>query len=65
MTQPALASASGVSLRTIVNFEGGNRTPMPANLKAIQRALEGAGIIFIAENGDGPGVRLRKDQSLR
>jgi hypothetical protein len=25
-------------------------------------ALEAAGVIFIAENGEGPGVRLRKDR---
>ncbi len=27
---------------------------------AIQRALEAAGVQFIDENGDGPGIRLRK-----
>jgi len=26
----------------------------------VRRALENAGIIFIEENGGGPGVRLRK-----
>jgi ribosome-binding protein aMBF1 (putative translation factor) len=31
-----------------------------ANANAVQRALEAAGIIFVAENGEGPGVRLRK-----
>jgi hypothetical protein len=31
-----------------------------ANDLAVRRALEGAGVIFIDENGDGPGVRLRK-----
>ncbi len=31
-----------------------------ANEAAIRRALEGAGVIFVAENGEGPGVRLRK-----
>ena len=24
------------------------------------KALEAAGVIFVAENGNGPGVRLRK-----
>jgi hypothetical protein len=27
---------------------------------ALQAALEAAGVIFIEENGEGPGVRLRK-----
>ena len=33
---------------------------MANNLAAIKRTLEEAGIIFIAENGEGPGVRLKK-----
>jgi hypothetical protein len=31
-----------------------------ANDLAVRRALEAAGVEFIAENGGGPGVRLRK-----
>jgi hypothetical protein len=31
-----------------------------ANDLAVRRALEAAGVVFIDENGDGPGVRLRK-----
>ena len=27
---------------------------------AIRAALESAGVIFVDENGEGPGVRLRK-----
>jgi hypothetical protein len=33
-----------------------------ANLTAIRAALEAAGVEFIAENGGGTGVRLRKAQ---
>jgi hypothetical protein len=33
---------------------------IPANAAALRRTLEEAGIVFIAENGDGPGVRLKK-----
>jgi hypothetical protein len=29
---------------------------------ALRKALEAAGVEFIDENGDGPGVRLRKRQ---
>jgi DNA-binding XRE family transcriptional regulator len=60
MTQAELAAKSGVSLRTIAHFEAGERQPIPANLTAIQRALETAGAVFIAENGGGPGVRLKR-----
>jgi hypothetical protein len=28
---------------------------------AIRAALESAGVIFVDENGEGPGVRLRKE----
>lgn len=31
-----------------------------ANKEALAMALEGAGVIFVAENGDGAGVRLKK-----
>jgi hypothetical protein len=36
--------------------------PTINNLEAISRALESAGVEFIAENGGGPGVRLRKSK---
>lgn len=60
MDQAALAGAAGVSRNVIVDFEKGRRTPTRNNLAAIQRALEEAGVIFVEENGEGPGVRLRK-----
>ncbi|MGD0762769.1 MAG: helix-turn-helix transcriptional regulator [Roseiarcus sp.] len=59
-SQPKLAMASGVSVSTIRDFETGKRQPIGNNLIAIQNALEAAGVILVAENGDGPGVRLRK-----
>ncbi|QCO07417.1 XRE family transcriptional regulator (plasmid) [Azospirillum argentinense] len=57
---PQLAEASGVSVSTINSFELERRAPISANLKALQSAFESAGVIFIPENGEGPGVRLRK-----
>ena len=36
-----------------------------ANDLAVRRALEGAGVEFIDENGGGPGVRLRKRQAKK
>ena len=54
-----LSSAASVGKSTIMRFETGKTQPIPATLAAIQRALEAAGVQFIAENGGGPGVRLR------
>ncbi len=34
-----------------------------ANSDAIRRALETAGVEFIAENGGGPGVRLKEKRA--
>jgi predicted transcriptional regulator len=62
MEQSALASASGVSLPTIKRLEG-IAGPISANTTtetAIRRALTDAGAILIDENGEGPGVRLKK-----
>ena len=32
----------------------------PRTVAAISAALEAAGVVFAEENGEGPGVRLRK-----
>ncbi|MFG1270526.1 helix-turn-helix transcriptional regulator [Xanthobacter sp. DSM 14520] len=63
MDQAALAQVASVSRNTIVDFEKGKRTPNFNNLKAIQTALEAAGVIFLPGNGEGPGVRLRSSPS--
>lgn len=60
MDQASLGKAANVSRNTIVSFESEQREPGVNNLAAIQAALESAGVIFVAENGEGPGVRLRK-----
>jgi hypothetical protein len=38
----------------------GSAAGMANNVEAVRRALESAGVIFVEENGEGPGVRLRK-----
>jgi transcriptional regulator with XRE-family HTH domain len=43
-SQRDLAEHSRVGLSTIKDFEGGNRTPINANLDAIRRAFEEAGL---------------------
>ncbi|MBS7589736.1 helix-turn-helix domain-containing protein [Ancylobacter defluvii] len=63
MTQAALAAAAGISTTALNNIERGAADPKASTLTAIQRALESAGVIFVAENGEGPGVRLRKEWS--
>lgn len=60
MDQAVLAQRASVSRNTVVDFEKGRRVPTANNLAAIRSALEGAGVLFIAENGAGPGVRLAK-----
>jgi hypothetical protein len=46
---------------TVKRAEGSGQPPASAEaVQAIRAALEAAGVIFVAENGDGPGVRLRK-----
>jgi transcriptional regulator with XRE-family HTH domain len=57
-----LSEAAGVHRNTISNFETGKYGGSQEALKAIRAALEAAGAIFVDENGDGPGVRLRKDR---
>lgn len=62
MEQADLATRAGVSLGTIKRLEA-TVGPVSANVitvDAVVRALEVAGVIFTPENGDGPGVRLRK-----
>lgn len=60
--QKDLADASDVSLPTIKRLEvqPGSLAAQGRTVDAIRRALETAGVIFVDENGEGPGVRLRK-----
>ena len=59
-SQQQLADAARVGISTVRQFEGGEREPRHATLDVIRRAFEAAGVIFVDENGDGPGVRMRK-----
>jgi len=55
-----LASAAGVGANTVNRFEGGQDARV-SSVDKMRAALESAGVEFIAENGGGPGVRMRKD----
>lgn len=59
-SQQQLADAAMVGVVTVRQFERHESEPRRITLDALRRALEEAGVIFVAENGDGPGVRLRK-----
>jgi transcriptional regulator with XRE-family HTH domain len=59
-SQSDLGGRSNLSESTVRDFEKGRRIPGPNNLAAIRAAFEAAGVIIIEENGEGPGVRLRK-----
>ena len=64
MEQRDLAQASGVSLPSIKRLEGqpGGLAAQVRTVDAIRAALEAAGVIFVDENGEGAGVRLRKQE---
>jgi ribosome-binding protein aMBF1 (putative translation factor) len=55
-----LAESSKVGLRTLIDFERGAREPREVTRDALRRALEAAGVTFIASDGEGPGVRFSK-----
>jgi transcriptional regulator with XRE-family HTH domain len=61
-SQAQLGASANLSESTVRDFEKGRRVPSPNNLAALQRSLEDAGVEFIAENGGGAGVRIRKNR---
>ena len=56
---PELARAAKVGANTVNRFETGRDARM-STVEKLRIAFEAAGIVFIAENGGGVGVRLRK-----
>lgn len=55
-----LAEASGVSLRALVKLEAGEVSrPRPSTIQAVEAALSKAGVEFLDQGANGPGVRLR------
>jgi len=63
-TQPQLAEASGLSMMSIRRMEGtiGPGRSSAANVEAVRRALDEAGVIFLDAGetlAGGPGVRLK------
>ena len=62
-TQEDLASRAEVGIVSVRQFESEAVQPRRATLSAMRRALEAAGIMFIEQNGGGPGVRLKDRQN--
>ncbi len=59
-----LAARAGVAANTVSRYENG-ADALGGTLQKVERVLVEAGIIFIDENGGGPGVRLRKKVWLK
>lgn len=61
MSQPELAALANISVPTLKRMEGskGDAAGLINNVRAVKTALETAGVVFIDQNGNGPGVRLR------
>ena len=59
-----LAEKAGVTANTVTRIENGSDARQ-STMDSLQQALETAGVVFIDENGGGPGVRLRKRQQRK
>lgn len=59
-SQYDLEAKASVAQKTIADFELERRSARTDTIGRLRAALEKAGVEFIAENGGGPGVRLRK-----
>ncbi len=59
-SQSALAERVGVVPLTVKRMEAGHPSVSDDVRQRARAALEAAGVIFVEENGEGPGVRLRK-----
>ncbi|MDO5370571.1 helix-turn-helix transcriptional regulator [Paracoccus sp. (in: a-proteobacteria)] len=64
LEQGDVAERAGIARATLIDFEKDQRTPRAATIAAIQTALEDAGVEFIADEGEGVGVRLRKEYPI-
>ncbi|MFG1284870.1 helix-turn-helix domain-containing protein [Xanthobacter autotrophicus] len=54
-----LAAKAGVGVNTVNRFEAGQDARM-SSVEKMRAALEAGGVIFIEQNGNGPGVRLKE-----
>lgn len=54
-----LAEKAGITANTVTRIENGSDAKQ-STLDALRKAMEDGGVIFVPENGEGPGVRLKK-----
>jgi transcriptional regulator with XRE-family HTH domain len=54
-----MVKRSGVPKAIISAYEKGGRLPQRQDIAALQLAFEEAGIVFLNDDGSGPGLRLR------
>jgi len=59
-----LARAAKVGLNTVNRFEAG-RDARISSVEKLRSAFEAAGVVFIAENGGGVGVRFRESNARK
>ena len=66
-SQDQLAEKAGVSVPTVKRLEAndGLLGGRAETVSKIRTALESGGVVFIDENGGGPGVRLKKRPSSK
>jgi ribosome-binding protein aMBF1 (putative translation factor) len=59
-SQMDVANRVGLTEWVVGFFERGERLIRARYLRRMRSIFEAAGVIFVEENGEGPGVRLRK-----
>jgi predicted transcriptional regulator len=58
-----LAAAADMSPFTITRFETGKGGMYAVNMAKVQAVLERAGITFLPDHGEGPGIRWRQPET--
>lgn len=58
-SQAQLSQSAAIDIQTISDFEKRLRKADETTRRRLRATLEAAGVVFIAENGGGAGVRLK------
>lgn len=57
-----LAAEAQVAPNTVRRFEA-CEDARQSSVKAIRKALEAKGVVFLEDNGDGPGIRCKETKA--